>query len=76
VPSSNDLQRFIGRAPESLNLRETRTLSGHWVAVEVYTPATCPLRRIKALGDSVADCFRQLTSLGLDPREYEVFAIQ
>jgi hypothetical protein len=30
-----------------------------------------PLRRIAAVGDSPADCIRQLAERGLDPEKYE-----
>jgi hypothetical protein len=37
----------------------------------MYDPETMPLRRIAAVGDSPADCIRQLASRGLDPEKYE-----
>ena len=30
-----------------------------------------PLKRIEAFGDSVADCIKQLSARGLDPRKFE-----
>ena len=37
---------------------------------------TLPLRRIAALGDSVADCAEQLKTLGLRPAEFEFSQIK
>lgn len=69
--STIDLRQFLGREPERLSLAEREALSGKWIAMEMYTPQTLPLRRIEAIGDSVADCVRQLTERGLDARRFE-----
>ena len=61
----------IGRAPEQLNLAERLALAGKLVALEVYTPAALPLRRIEAIGDTIEECLRMLTSRGLNPRLFE-----
>ncbi len=66
-----DLTQFLGREPERLTLAEQEALTGKWMAFEIYTPKTLPLRRIEALGDSVEDCTRQLQARGLDPRTFE-----
>jgi len=66
-----DLRAFLGREPERLTLSEREALSGKWIATEIYSPKTLPLRRIEAMGDSVEDCVRQLTARGLDPRRFE-----
>jgi hypothetical protein len=39
--------------------------------LELYSPATTPLRVIEAIGESPEDCIRQLAERGLDPRHYE-----
>jgi len=39
--------------------------------LEIYSPATLPLRRIEAIGDSAAECVNQLRSRGLDPENFE-----
>lgn len=62
---------MIGRAPERLSIEERGALAGKWIALEVYTPATLPLKRIEAIGASVVDCVTQLQERGLDPREFE-----
>lgn len=62
---------IIGRPPERLTLEERLALVGRYYAQEIYSPDTLPLRRIEAVGDSVADCVRQLTSRGLDPARFE-----
>ena len=41
------------------------------MALELYSPQTLPLRRIEAIGDSAAECARQLAERGLDPRRFE-----
>jgi hypothetical protein len=61
----------IGRNPDELSLEERATLAGKFVALEIYTPDTLPLRRIEAIGDSVAECVRMLKSRGLDPSKFE-----
>jgi hypothetical protein len=66
-----DLQRLIGRAPDSLRVAEAEALRGKWIALEIYSPDRLPLRRIEAIGDSVEECMRQLAARGLDPRRYE-----
>lgn len=65
------LQRLIGRSPDDLSLEERREVSGSWIALELYTPASLPLRMIEAIGPSAADCLRQLKARGRDPREHE-----
>lgn len=64
-------QQAIGLAPDRLTLEERHALTGKYIALEIYTPEALPLRRIEAIGDSVADCVRQLTSRGLDPLRFE-----
>jgi hypothetical protein len=69
--AAKDPQQAIGRAPERLSLEERHALTGKHIALEIYTPETLPLRRIEAIGDSVAECVRQLASRGLDPMHFE-----
>lgn len=69
--AAKDPQRAIGRAPENLTLEERFALVGKYIALEVYSPATLPLRRIEAIGDSVTECIRQLESRGLDAENFE-----
>ena len=61
----------MGRVPDQLSLTERRELAGTWIAIEVYSPITLPLRRIAASGDSVAVCLQQLKNQGLDPAHFE-----
>lgn len=63
--------KAIGRAPESLTLDEAIDLAGQFVALELYSPDTAPLRLIQAIGESPEDCIRDLAARGLDPRHYE-----
>jgi hypothetical protein len=66
-----DASHVIGRNPDRLTIAERRALSGKYIALEVYSPATIPLRLIEAVGDSIADCVRTLKSRGLDPAHFE-----
>lgn len=66
-----DPKRAIGRAQESLTLEERIDWSGKFIALEIYTPETLPLRTIEAVGDSVEECAGQLQSRGLDPTRFE-----
>ena len=43
-----DPKDYLGRAPERLTVKEQRELRGWWIALELYSPATTPLRRIEA----------------------------
>lgn len=65
------IQRFVGREPERLSLQDRKALLGKWIAMEVYTPATLPLRRIEAVGDSVVECIGQIRKRGLDTSTFE-----
>lgn len=67
-----DPKQYIGRAPELISLGEQRALQGWWMALEIYSPATTPLRRIEALGRTPAECVEMLSSRGLDPRQFEL----
>ena len=62
---------MINHEPERLALDQQLALRGHWIALEVYTPATFPFRRIEAIGDSIDACIRMLQERGLDPRRFE-----
>ena len=46
-------------------------LTGQYIALEIYTPETIPLRRIEAIGDSILECIQMLKSRGLDPTKFE-----
>jgi len=46
-------------------------LAGKYVAMEMYSPETLPLRRIEAIGDSIEACVRMLKERGLDPGIFE-----
>ena len=61
----------MGVAPDRLTMKEQLALAGKWIAMEVYTRETQPARVIAAVGDSAADCMRQLAAQGLDPAKFE-----
>ena len=69
--SSQSAQRAIGRSPDRLTLEERALLLGKYIALEIYSPDTLPLRRIEAIGDSLSECIRMLQSRGLDPTRFE-----
>ena len=69
--AAKDPARALGRNPDRLTLPERLALAGKYVALEIYSPETIPLRRIEAIGDSVAECMRTLRSRGLDPQQFE-----
>jgi hypothetical protein len=69
--AAKDAGRAIGRNPDRLTLTERLALVGKYVALEIYSPETIPLRRIEAIGDSMAECVRLLKSRGLDPQNFE-----
>ena len=69
--STFDFHKILGRAPERLTLEEQQALAGKFIALEIYSPETTPLRRIEAIGDSVTECIRQLKARGLDPQKFE-----
>ncbi len=71
VSAAKDPKKAIGHAPEDLNLDQRLALTGKLIALEIYSPATLPLRRIEAIGDSVAECVAQLRARGLDPENFE-----
>jgi len=69
--AAKDAGRALGRNPDRLTLAERLALAGKFIALEIYSPETLPLRRIEAIGDSVAQCVRTLQSRGLDARHFE-----
>ncbi len=56
---------------DSIPLGYRVQLAGKWIALEMYTPETLPLRTIAAIGSSSAECIRQLREQGLEPAKYE-----
>ena len=71
MTAAKDLSRALGRNPDRLTLAERQAYAGKYIALEIYSPETTPLRRIEAIGDSLADCIRNLRSRGLDPQHFE-----
>lgn len=69
--TANSTDRAIGRSPDDLSLEERIELTGKYIAMEIYTPKALPLRRIEAIGDSLAECVRMLKARGLDPAQFE-----
>lgn len=71
-----DLDQFIGRSWERLDLAERELLYGSYIAREVYTPKTLPLQRIEAIGDSVETCVAKLQQRDLDPLNFEFVRLE
>jgi hypothetical protein len=71
ISAAKDPNRAIGHAPEDLTLTERFALRGKVYALEIYSPATLPLRRIEAIGDTAEECIGQLRARGLDPENFE-----
>jgi len=69
--AANDAGRVLGRNPDRLTPAERKALVGKYIALEIYSPETIPLRRIEAIGDSLTECLRNLKSRGLDPLNFE-----
>lgn len=67
---------MIGRSPDDLSIDERYAHAGRWIALELYTPRTIPLRVIEAVGDSPADCAQALAGRGLDPVKFEFVPIR
>ena len=65
------VEKILGRSPDQLTLEERRALAGRWIALEIYTPKTLPVRVIQALGADVAECVDMLHRRGLDPYRFE-----
>ncbi len=65
------VEKILGRSPDQLTLQERQLLAGSWMALEIYSPQTVPLRLIEAIGASVPECVSMLQRRGLDPMKFE-----
>jgi hypothetical protein len=74
--AAKDPRQAVGRNPDRLTLAERTALAGKIIALEIYTPATFPFRRIEAIGDSLEACIRMLRERGLDPRHFEYIPLE
>lgn len=62
---------LVGKPIEGLAAAVRWKYAGLWVALELYTPRSMPLRVIAAVGASAAACIAGLRSRGLDPARFE-----
>jgi hypothetical protein len=62
---------LMGKPFDGLTAAERWKHAGVWVALELYTPQSMPLRQIAAAGASAEECMAQLSALGLDPTRFE-----
>jgi hypothetical protein len=70
------VRAFIGKSPDEISLKDRIALTGKWIALELYSPQTLPLRLIEAIGDSPSDCIRMLRERGLAPDRYELVPLK
>lgn len=71
-----DFESFIGCSADELSLRHRIQLAGKWIALELYDPATMPLRLIRAIGESPSECIRTLRARGQDPNQFEYIPLK
>ena len=69
--AAKDPRQALGRNPDRLTLEERLALTGKFIALEIYSPHTLPLRLIEAIGSSMEECARMLQERGLDPHLFE-----
>jgi hypothetical protein len=62
---------LIGKPIDGLTAADRWKYAGVWVAVELYTPQSMPLRQIAAVGASAEECMAELSASGLDPTHFE-----
>ncbi len=62
---------MVGRPFDGLTLAERLDHVGRWVALEIDTPQTLPLRTIEAEGSSAIECAAALSARHLDPAHFE-----
>ncbi len=70
------MSALLGRSPETLSIQERRQFAGQWIALEIYSPETLPLREIAAVGPTPAECATQLRARSLDPSGFEYTLIK
>ncbi len=66
-----DPSTLIGSEIDSLTYEQCLALAGKWIALELYSPQTTPVRRIEAVAESPAGCINALRSRSLDPANFE-----
>jgi hypothetical protein len=64
-------EQLIGVAPERLDLQQRKLIAGKWIALELYSPKTLPLRVIAAVADSSEACAQAIHAQGKDPCQFE-----
>ena len=66
-----DLNRFIGKPLDGMPLSVRWSVTGQWIATELYSPERLPLRIIHAIGPDARACIAQIRERGLDPALFE-----
>jgi len=70
-PSTASTAALLGKPIDGLTAAERWKNAGVWVAIELYTPQSMPLRQIAAAGASAEECLAELSGRGLDPTRFE-----
>lgn len=70
-PDGLDIKLLVGKPVDGFTLADQWRYAGVWVALELYTPQTLPMRLIAAAGASAGECIAQLRKQGLDPERFE-----
>lgn len=71
-----DFTALVGLAPEQLTFAQQQRADGLWVALRLYSPATLPLRKIEAVGQSPAEALAALAATGQNPAEFEAVRLR
>jgi hypothetical protein len=66
-----DFKALHGRPVDGFSLADQWRYTGVWVALELYSPQTLPMRLIAAAGASASECIADLKARGLDPEKFE-----
>ncbi len=66
-----DFKALIGKPVDGFTLADQWRFAGVWIALELYTPQTLPMRLIAAAGTSASECIAQLREQGLEPERFE-----
>jgi hypothetical protein len=68
---SLDYKALLGKPVDGFTLADQWRYAGVWVALELYTPQTLPVRLIAAAGASASECIAALRAKGMDPERFE-----
>jgi hypothetical protein len=75
VFGSVDTSKLVGFEIDGLDYQQRLALAGKYVALELYSPQTKPVRKIEAVSDSPSGRIRDLKARGLDPAQFEIESV-